>query len=857
MRNSFRRFITLGCGAAALIQAFSPALAQTDAASLVNRLKTYRFGGDKTLFDDVAQAVAESRMDPSRRTQLARGFASLLNSEDVSFDAKQLACRELAFVGGEEQVPALAPLLKVDYLAHYALMALARIPGKTVENTLLKQLPETTGRARIEVMDVLAERRSAAAIPALAAQLKSSDAGVAAGAAASLGKLGTAKAVEELREAYDPAGPEQKVRIANALLAGAGRLAASGGTVGMAGAVKVYEMLDREAPTPMIRAAAFRGLALARGEKALPMVIRALAEDGSARQLAAARLLREMKGTRVTAVLAGQIPRMSHRAQVLGLEALSDRGDRSAAPAVNRLAANEDAAVRAAAIRALGSVGDASAIPLLLKTAATDANGAKDEQEAARESLTQIRAAGVDEKLIAAVGQGDPEERIEAIRAVGARGAAGSGKVLLAAAAGSDRAVSVAALRVLRDSASPDQLPDVLGLLLAKPAGERDEAIEALSEIARRGGDDNQRTAVLIARYDLATKPADRADLLAVLSQVGGPSALSALQKAEADSAPEVRATALRLLAEWPTDEPMADLLRAYKSSADAGEKALALRGYIRMIGMNEQRSPDQALALYKESAAGSTGPAEKRLILSGVGKLGSLDALEFARGYLADEAVRPEAELAVVEISKATLAAYPEKTREALEPVARDSTNDAIKTKARDSVALLDKLRDYVIAWEVSPPYQKEGADYVRLFDTPFPPEEAGQPVAWRLMPVGTSAEQPWLLDLLALYPGEQKVAYLRTAVWSDSDRDLVLEFGSDDGVKAWWNGQIALAHNIARAVAPGQEKVKVQAKAGWNQLLLKVTQNNQGWGAVARVLNPDGSPAAGLRFAVPSAAK
>jgi HEAT repeat protein len=612
-------------------------------------------------------------------------------------------------------------------------------------------------------------------------------------------------------------------------------------------------MLDREAPTPMVRAAAFRGMALARGEQALPMVIRALAEDGSVRQLAAARLLREMKGPKVTATLARQVPRMSHRAQVLGLEALSDRGDRSAAPTVVRLAANEDSAVRAAAIRALGSVGDASAIPLLLKTAAA---GSKDEQEAARESLTQIRAAGVDEKLIAAVGMGDSAERIEAIRAVGARGTR-SGKALLEAAAGPDRGVSVAALRVLRDSASIDQLPDVLALLLAKPAGQRDEAIEAVSEIARRGNDDNQRTAVIIARCDQATKPADRADLLTVLSQVGGPAALTALQKSESDSAPEVRSTALRLLAEWPTDEPMADLLRAYKSSTDAGDKALALRGYIRMIGMNEQRSPEQALALYKDAAVASTGPAEKRLILSGVGRLGSLDALEFARGYLADEAVRPEAELAVVEISKATLAAYPEKTREALEPVARDSANDAIKARARDSVALLDKLRDFVTAWEVSPPYQKEGADYSRLFDTPFAPEETGQPVSWRLMPVGTSAEQPWLLDLLALYPGEQKVAYLRTAVWSDSARDLVLELGSDDGVKAWWNGQVVLADNTARAVAPGQEKAKVQAKAGWNHLLLKVTQNNQGWGAVARVLNPDGSPATGLRFAVPSAAK
>ena len=99
--------------------------------------------------------------------------------------------------------------------------------------------------------------------------------------------------------------------------------------------------------------------------------------------------------------------------------------------------------------------------------------------------------------------------------------------------------------------------------------------------------------------------------------------------------------------------------------------------------------------------------------------------------------------------------------------------------------------------------------------------------------MPAGTNADQPWLLDLLALYGGEQKVAYLRTAVWSNSARDLLLEFGSDDGTKAWWNGQVVLANNVARAVAPGQDKVKVQAKPGWNQLLLKITRKQPGMGS------------------------
>jgi hypothetical protein len=37
---------------------------------------------------------------------------------------------------------------------------------------------------------------------------------------------------------------------------------------------------------------------------------------------------------------------------------------------------------------------------------------------------------------------------------------------------------------------------------------------------------------------------------------------------------------------------------------------------------------------------------------------------------------------------------------------------------------------------------------------------------------------------------------------------------------------------------------------KQGWNLLLLKITQNNQGWAFCARFVAPDGSPLEGLQF-------
>jgi hypothetical protein len=277
------------------------------------------------------------------------------------------------------------------------------------------------------------------------------------------------------------------------------------------------------------------------------------------------------------------------------------------------------------------------------------------------------------------------------------------------------------------------------------------------------------------------------------------------------------------------------------------------------MIGSNEQRSPDTTLALYRDVAATTNRPDDKRQVLSGVGKLQTLAALRFASGMLKNADVKAEAETALVTIGRSTIGAYPSETRSALEPIAASGKDEAVRKQAADVLALPTKAGDYIIAWAVSPAYYQDGVDYTRLFDMPFPPEIAGKAMEtpWRLMPIVTNPEQPWLLDLLALWGGEQRVAYLRTAVNSDTPRDLILELGSDDGVKGWLNGSVIIAVNTQRGVTPGQEKVKAHLNAGWNTLLLKITQNVLGWGACARFTLPDGSAVQGLKYSVVSALK
>ena len=108
--------------------------------------------------------------------------------------------------------------------------------------------------------------------------------------------------------------------------------------------------------------------------------------------------------------------------------------------------------------------------------------------------------------------------------------------------------------------------------------------------------------------------------------------------------------------------------------------------------------------------------------------------------------------------------------------------------------------------------------------------------------------APDPRVLDLGKLFQGDHRVAYLRTQVWSSKNQRLRLELGSDDGVKAWLNGQLVHANNANRGASPGQDTVEVDITTGWNTLLLKITQAQGGFGASAQFAALNGGKATGL---------
>jgi predicted esterase len=130
---------------------------------------------------------------------------------------------------------------------------------------------------------------------------------------------------------------------------------------------------------------------------------------------------------------------------------------------------------------------------------------------------------------------------------------------------------------------------------------------------------------------------------------------------------------------------------------------------------------------------------------------------------------------------------------------------------------------------------------------------EAAARPADGQVQPLPAGGDTKWFahsapgnkVDFRQLFtsqgkPVEQVVAYAYTTVTRPAEEQTVISVGSDDGVRLWVNGELALDHAIDRGAQPDQELVPVTLRAGENALLVKVDQGAGDWGFYLRVLKP-----------------
>jgi len=360
--------------------------------------------------------------------------------------------------------------------------------------------------------------------------------------------------------------------------------------------------------------------------------------------------------------------------------------------------------------------------------------------------------------------------------------------------------------------------------------------------------------------------PADiRIALLGVCSGLSEPQLRPGLRHAVADSNPAVRAAAIRALCDTHDLELLPDALKVATSAPEAKFRALATAACVRLTSQEEgARLPNEVrLAPMKTLLAGHPSAAEKRMVLAGLAEIPDAQALSLSEALLGDPGVQAEAARTVIKI--APTVADTSLATGALKKVLGMTGNSGTLEAAQAALKQIQARSDWVTSWEAAGPYRQTGKDYAALFDITFVPEQTLErkpqgpggsnsdttPVNWQPLPPGLDPAHPGVMDLLKQYGGEQCVAYAGTWIYSPAKQSALLDLGTDDGVKVWLNERLVHGKNVARPLLPGSDKVELNLNEGWNDLLLKVTQNNLGWEFCARVLKPDGSHLEGLKFA------
>ncbi len=603
------------------------------------KLATYEEGQSRAALVDLTTIVGQDSASPEKRKTMEASFIRFLGS-NATRAGKDQVCRHLRLIGSTASVPVLTKLLGSAETADMARYALERIPGAVVDRALRSMLPKTTGKLKIGIVNTLGRRRDALAVPALKALVTGSDAGVAAAAAAALGNIAAPQAVKALAEVRPKTSGAVRGEVNEAYLRSADAMVERGDRKG---AYAIYKQLNAAGEPEMVRIGALRGLAMSGGKDAVPALAEALKAAEPALQAQAIRQLSTIQGPDVTKVLGERMSGADPLAKVRILAALCDRGDTAARPVFTSALKDGVVEVRVAALEGLGRLGDQSAVSTLAETAATAAETA--EQNAAREALYRLTGEGIDKAVMAGIPGGDPKVRVELMRAAAERGIAAATPALLQGARDSDRNVRRESLRALRETAGPSDAAAIIEVLKAAQGSDRREAERALSSALARSA--TAPLSPVTSAYQAETNAAVRASLLQVMAQMGREESLPVLRGALKDSNDEIRRAGILALTEWPNPAPMPDLLDIAKGDSNPAFRILALRGYIRLIGLPASRPATATAALLAQAMSLAKQPEEKKAVLALLPRAVCPESLKIAEAALKDEAVASEAKMA------------------------------------------------------------------------------------------------------------------------------------------------------------------------------------------------------------------
>lgn len=650
--------------ALAVLSQLSATLRAADMSATLTAAAAYESGGDVQPLRQIETWVAEATGNPGLRRDLEAGLAKLLEGQ-ATFEARRFACLQLAVVGGEACVPALAGLLKNEQTAGIACFALTKNPASAAGQALREALLPLRGAAKAAVIQALGHRIDVSSATLFIGLVRDPDPVVAEAAVIALGRVATPDALKTLDTLRRDSNAQTVAWAREASLLAAERLAATGQA--REAAAICSALLDPSLPIS-IRRGAFHALLGLDADRGAGRILDLLRSTDAALQPTAIAAIVTLPPDASLRQFASTLPSLPIPEQVLLIDAFAARGGPDATAAVRDQLAARDPAVRTAALVAVGRLGDATDVPRI--AGLLPAANTPEQLKAIELALAGLKGGDqVDQALIGQLRNRMAGPKTPVLGALVRRAPRSAFPIFLGEAASPDEATAKLAFRGMsRVAEARDVSAMIEALVKLRAAGARDAAQTAVGQTLARIGDPVAGSAALRNALSKTQDSAARSTLLSLLAQCPDPEALAAVRGALADPDPNVKSSALRTLAEWPDPSAWEPLSELYRNAGTEAERVLALRGLARLLGEENARPSPALLPHYRDLLGSARSDSDRKLVLGALAGFADPEALKLAVAQLENAGARAEAAAAVKRIAEAIKDKHPQAAQAALQ---------------------------------------------------------------------------------------------------------------------------------------------------------------------------------------------
>ena len=333
--------------------------------------------------------------------------------------------------------------------------------------------------------------------------------------------------------------------------------------------------------------------------------------------------------------------------------------------------------------------------------------------------------------------------------------------------------------------------------------------------------------------------------LIADLHTQKGFEAVTAIAK---DGSNEARQKlAVETLNQWPSPEQTAAILDYMKSVNNPFDRARLLEGVIKANGgsaatADNAAKVDNLLALMPVCER----DVERGKILEQVAAVPDIYAFRKLEALVSDPQCGNDAAIALSK--NAQLFGKPEFAivTNTLSQLIEKTSGDTQK-ELKEALSKVCAPYGYIMKWRYSSVYtakDDKGADSCPAAHKAFfMPEKAGYDYdKWTKFVPAKDSKTPEVVTLHKCLGGVQRTAYIVSYIYSDADKEAILEIGADDMLKAWLNDEMIVDDPKYQALVRASYKVSIKLKKGKNVLMMKVSQGGHNWEACAALKNVNG---------------